>query len=678
LGLFASSPFVFGASTARDSILRYWGSLARSDGGWAWPDEPHSCLSVTYSAVASYRALGVDVPRKANVARFVRTAYPMPPQRKKDRPLHRFDYEQLQTLVWLGESIEEYRPEAATWSKPSYFTKTYEMHENPILQQETGALLCRKLLGIAGTPEWRDYVLARRRKNGSFNHTPATDGTDGHVTNTLWGLLACEALGIDVDRDATATWIRKCGLTWAPAPWIAPVDHVDYVWSGLLALKAVGAKPSDARKATDYLVSLWNDDGGFGDRPGRASNPQATQQAIEALACLASMGMLDSARPHARAKGESLPAALKICTMQIEAPGVGSPREAAEMGAALKVDLWGAKNTAPGWIARAQQVAHGVTFFPSNEEYGTYVEVPGLGTYSHLSDVTAPPGVEFGAALSDKEKQPNRWQAFLDQRIGPLRKAGGSNVWQFNENEELTRVLLNQAVEQGTFSSLSAFHFGSVNFLRSQPFLNRYRDVLPLIGLQDAHTQTWWWMEYLVAFRTFFLSEQPTWAGWQKALEKKWVVSVRHDAKTNFETEVAGGSAAVRAFLMDRQAQWKWWGAKADELIRPVASLVAITPDEKFEDARPEEGVNLRVRCWMDTQPFGVPKIPVWEFVSLEVDGAAVKASEERVEPKGGDRGDVRYVAHIAGDRKGRHRAVATVRQVKSGETKKVTREFSI
>lgn len=606
----------------------------------------------------------------------MRANYPMPPQRKKDRPLHRFDYEQMQTLVWLGEPIHEYRAEATSWSKPSYFTKTYELHENPLLQQETGAILCRKLFKIPGTDEWRAYITARRRKNGSFNHTPAADGTDGHVTNTLWGLLACDALDIDVDRTSTADWIRSCGLTYAPAAKIAPVDHVDYVWAGLMALKQVGAKPANARQLTDYLLSLWNADGGFGDRPGRASNPQATQQALEALSCLGSMQLLDTSRPHARPRAESLPSNLKICTMQIEAPGAGSPREAADMGAALKIDLWGAKNTQAGWIERAQSLARGVTFFPSNEEYGTYVDVPGLGTYSHLSDVTAPPHVDFGSALTDKEKQPNPWQAFLDQRIAPLRRAGGSNVWQFNENEELTRVLLNQAVEEGTFSSISAFHFGSENFLRSQPFLNRYRDVLPFIGLQDAHTQTWWWMEFLVAFRTFFLAEQPTWSGWQNALRKNWIVSIRHDAKTDFKTEVAGASSTVRAFVMDRQSQWKWWGEKPDQLIRPVASLVTVTADEQFEEARPRQGVNLRLRCWMDTQPFGVPKIPVYEFVSLEVDGTAVKASEIRIEPKGPDRGDVYYVANV--DQPGKHRAVATVRHVKTGETRKVTREFSI
>jgi hypothetical protein len=368
--------------------------------------------------------------------------------------------------------------------------------------------------------------------------------------------------------------------------------------------------------------------------------------------------------------------------MQIEAPGTGSPREAAEMAAALKIHLWGAKNSPPGWISRAQQIAGEqklpVTFFVANEEYGTYVSVPGLGTYSHLADITAPGETGYGAPLSDKGKQPNAWNAFLDRRIGPLRSAGGSNVWQFNENAELSRVLLNQAVEQGTFCSISSFHFGNENFLRSQPFLNRYRDVLPFIGLQDAHTRTWWWMEFLVGFRTFFLAEQPTWAGWQEALRRNWIVSIRHDSRTEFQTEIAGGSNGVRRYVMDRQSQWKWWADQPDQLIRPWASLVAVTADEQFEEARPSEGVMLRLRCWWDTKPFGVPKIPIVELVTLEVDGNAVKPELVQVAPKGPERGDVYHQWLVRPEFKGSQRAVATVRHVKSGAVSKVSREFTV
>ena len=48
----------------------------------------------------------------------------------------------------------------------AYFTNRYEFHENPLLQQETGAILCRKLLGLPPTDPWVQYIMSRRRPNG--------------------------------------------------------------------------------------------------------------------------------------------------------------------------------------------------------------------------------------------------------------------------------------------------------------------------------------------------------------------------------------------------------------------------------------------------------------------------------------------------------------------------------
>jgi len=682
-----ASPCLAGPHEALDAVGGYWESLARPD-GYAWPDNPHGCLTVVHAAIASYRLLGREAPRKTELAEFLRGAYPLPPGRKKDRPLRRFDYEQIQSLDWLGESIESFRAEVSAWTRPDRFPKYYEFNSNPVLRQETGAILCRRLLGLGPTPEWREYIAARRRANGSFNNTPGSDG-DGHVVNTLWGLLAMRALEMPVDRAADAAaveWIRSCqapggGFRYAPRAAPGGIDRVIYTWAALLALQLLGALPADAGGARRYLLSAWNADGGFGDRPGRASNPLATHQALEALSVLGPLSSLAGVRrgaaPHPPA---SIPPHLKVFSIQIEAPGSGNPREAVAAAQALGIHLWGAKDAAPGWIERARQIARAeraaVTFFVSNEEYGTYVTVPGIGTYSHLADITAPAGSDFGASLADKD-HPVPWQTFLRSRVDPLRRASGNNVWQFNDNEELSRVLLDQAVEEGTFSAISTFHFGSGHFLASQPFLNCYRDVMPFVGLQDSHTQTWWWMEYLTGFRTLFLAAEPTWAGWLEALRRNWVVAIRHDAVTNFETHVDGAANQVRRFVLERAASWRWWGDDPRELLRPWAMLTAIGPGDEFDELRPPAGTIVRVRCWMDTQPFGTPKIPVTELVSLEIDGGAVETSHVIRPAEKGGRGDNYYEWHLPGGQAGRHTAAAVVRMIRGGAVKRLTADFT-
>src|SRR6185503_12812508 len=106
------------------------------------------------------------------------------------------------------------------------------------------------------------------------------------------------------------------------------------------------------------------------------------------------------------AQTTSLPVGLKVFTIQIEAHGKGSPAEAVDLARALRIHLWGAKNAKPEWLARAQTIADTekvpVKFFASDEEYGTWVNIPGLGTYSHTCDIIAPADSNFGASLSNK------------------------------------------------------------------------------------------------------------------------------------------------------------------------------------------------------------------------------------------------------------------------------------
>jgi hypothetical protein len=304
----------------------------------------------------------------------------------------------------------------------------------------------------------------------------------------------------------------------------------------------------------------------------------------------------------------------------------GDPR--LELARALRIHLWGAKNAQPGWVERCQEVADRrkvpVRFFVANEEYGGYVRLAGLGTPSHLSDLMAPAGSDFGKPLTDPAK-PTPWAVFRDQRIGALRRARGAMVWQFNENEELTRVLLDEAVERGTYAAISSFHFGNENFLNTEPFLMRYQDVLPFVGLQDAHTrESWWWGDQLAGFRTVFLAREPSWEGWLEALRENRVMAIRHDVVCGWKTRLGGGTKEVRRRVLDAEDQWRWWGAKPDQVLRPHASLVAVRAGERFEAGAPESGIALRLRCRHENTTMGMPKTPLVELLSLSVDGAAV------------------------------------------------------
>jgi hypothetical protein len=673
-------------------ILAYLASLARPDGGFGWDDQADSHLTPTFAAIGCYHLLEHEPPGRKALAEYVRTHHPITGEAaeagKHASELRSFIYQQIQSLLWIGADASEFRATVEAWRKPSAYPLTYERHGYPVFQQETMAFLCRELLGMPIkpgediAPALIEYLDSRRRPNGSFNNTPAADGSDGHVMNTWRGLRSLKALGRAGElREATVAWLRACqlpggGFSYMPNPKVAGIDDVAWTWAAVRSLELLDAAPANREACARWLRSLWNDDGGFGDRPGLPSRPEAAYFALDALRALNA-----TAGEKRRAKLAVQPPAsgLKVFTIQIEAQGNGSPIEAVELARALRIDLWGAKNARPEWIAAAQAVAKArsapVTFFVANEEYGTFIAIPGQGVYSHTVDLVAPAGVDFGRPLAGPRDNP--WEEFRQQRIEPLEAARGRMIWQICDNEEFARYQLDDSVERGGYAAISSVHFAQ-NFVWMLPFLMRYRRQIPIVALQDAHGgEAWWWADDLTGYRTLFLAEEPTWEGWLRALERQWVAAARHDAVTRYRTRLIGGGPGVQEVVRAREAQWKWWGDRPDDLRRPLVSLAALRPDDEFEQGRPERGIALRVRCWWEGRQWR--ERPVVELVSLEVDGEAVKPELiERRELVGKVRRliDVYHRHVIPAPAPGRHTATVTVRRLDTRREAKESIEF--
>jgi prenyltransferase beta subunit len=685
----ARSQDVLGKSGHRQawhsSVEAYLLKLARADGGFGWDDQDRSHLTPTFAVIGCLTLLGKRIPNNDLLVEFVRTHHPE--RLKKLEQEHRiFHYQQAQSLAWLNAEPSELRKTVASWQRPVEYLRQYEQHGYPVFSQEVSAMVSRKLLGLplADLPAaYVSYLDSRRRASGSFNNTPASDGSDGNVLNTWWGLRALDCLARSAERkQETIEWLRDCqlasgGFTHQPRPEIAGVDDVAYTWAAVRSLALLGAAPADPAACLNYLHSLWNVDGGFADRPGWASNPLATYYALDSLAAL---GKLDEPVPQARQRPQprlEFPAGLKVFSMQLEAHGQGSPAEAVALAHALKIHLWGAKNASPQWLARVQALADdqrvGTRFFVANEEYGTWVSVPGMGTYSHTSDIVAPADAPIGPSLAKQGVVP--WTEYRQKRLDPLVAGGGRLVWQFGENEPLVRLLLDDSLERGGFAAISTFHFGNPDFTNSEPFLKRYRMQLPFVALQDAHgTEPWWFADMTEGFRTLFLATEPTWEGWLHALSNNWVVAVRHDAVSGNQTWMHGGRREVLDFVLQHASDWQWWDNPA--IRRPLVSLVALSPRDEFETGRPESGITLRVRCaWQNTAQ-GLARQPIAELVKLVVDG-------ERVEPKlvtrrrpNGLYADYFHIFALQ-PVPGRHTAEATARHLATGAELQKSIEFT-
>ena len=300
-----------GAPNWQTLVVRYLESLAREDGGYGWSDQERSHLTPTYAVIGAYQVLGLPVPKAERVVEFVRTHHPK--ELKKLEQRHAiFEFQQIQALTWLGANTSSFREIVEEWTKPWAFLKRYEQDGNPVFQYETSVFLSRQLLGMPMDPlrtELANYVDVRRRANGSFNNTPATDGSDGHVMNTYWGLLANASLGqLDESFSNSITWLQSCqkpdgGFTWQPDASFAAQASVHYTWAAVKGLELLEAEPAQRADCANYLAKLWNEDGGFGDRPGWQSNPIATWRALDALKTLGRFTGLEHTRRPQRCFG---------------------------------------------------------------------------------------------------------------------------------------------------------------------------------------------------------------------------------------------------------------------------------------------------------------------------------------------------------------------------------------
>ena len=658
------------------AATKYLEALSRPDGGYAWEDQEQSHLTSTFAVIGCFRVLRQTPPNKAAVAEFVRTHHPSR-LKKLEQERRVFELQQVQSLVWLGEDASELAEKISSWREPLAYLKQYEQHGYPIFQSEMGAILCRSLLKLSLddlSPAFTAYLNARRRNNGSFNNAPVTDGGDGHVMNTWWGLQALRVFGrADEKKEETAAWLRSCqlpngGFTYQPKAEFGGGNDVAYTWAAVRALKQCGAAPANRDGCLGYLHSLANTDGGFGAKPGWLSNPVATYYALEALEALGALDLVPARKSQSVNRHPALHGNLRVFSVQIEAHGHGSPAEAVDLAHALRIHLWGAKNAKPEWLARCQALADQqkvpVRFFVSDEEYSTWVNVPGLGTYSHTSDIIAPSGSNFGPSLSNQGVV--SWPEFHERRWAPLQKAGGRLIWQFGENEELVRLYLDDSVQRGGYAAISTFHFGNPDFTNTEPFLNHYRGRIPFIALQDSHgSEPWWFADMTTGFRTVFLATEPTWDAWLQALERNWVVAVRHDAVSGFKTWMHGGSSEVLDFVRQHERNWRWWDNA--EIQRPLVSIVAVKPQDEFETARPGVGVMLRVRCAWENTTQGLPKNPLTELVKLTVDRNEVTpVLVAKKAARGAAYQDHYHQFHLVNPASGKHTATAHIRVIES------------
>jgi prenyltransferase beta subunit len=675
------------SGSRKTEVLKYiYTKLQKSDRGFGWEDQPDGHLTPTFAAVGILHYLNQLPEEKSTIIKFVLSRHPQTGINKEAGPsgseLRNLVYQQIQALLWLGDDARAFVPIVEKWKSQTGNIYNYEKAGNPVFMQEMMTPVCRSLLRMHQSEGFSSYLKDRRRKNGSFNNLPARDGGDGNIINTYWGVFAMNILSTkDSLRRETLKWIQDCqrgngGFTHQPDPSIGANDDVAYTWAAVKTLRLLNGQPRNRQACIEYLLSLQNFDGGFGNQPGFPSTPMATFYAIESLRILGALRELEKSKKiiAVSTQSELDLSEYKIYTVQFQAHGTGSPSEAVMLANNLGIHLWGAKNASKDWIETAQKIADDrkipVKFFHSNEDYGRYIQIDGMGSFSHLLDPIFP-----ASSLFSPNQDLYNWDQLKNDYLKPLLNDKGALIFQVSNNEPLTRILLDESARSGAFAGISTFHFGQ-NFLFFLPHLYEYRYRIPFVSLQDAHgPEVWWWINELIGYRTLFLAKEPTYEELMKALRNNLVVAVRHDAVTGFKTRVLGGAPGVQQHILTNKQQWQWWSDDGNELIHPKAVVTIIKPGDKHESTRPDQGVYIRVRCWWNSNR-QVLREPLVKLERLLVNGIEVEPEYVQITNNRGQIMDSFFIYHIPQPLNTEYEIKAVIRELENGNMKTITEKF--
>lgn len=681
----------------KTAVLNYINNhLSKGEVGYGWEDQPDGHLTPTYAAIGVMKRLDELPLEKQSLIKFVRTHHPQRnPNNREAGPsvseIRDLVYQQVQSLLWLGDDVSDFSQEVADWKSQQDNRANFERHGYPPFFQEMMTPVVRNMLNLPQDDRILEYIIDRRRANGSYNNAPARDGGDGNILNTYWGVRSYSLLQeYDELHNETIKWIQSCqtergGFTHQPNPKIAVNDELAYTWAAVKALNLLGSQPDDMDAVIRYLLSLQNLDGGFGNRPGLPSTPMSTFYAIDTLFSLGMLSLLESVEIIYK-KADQIDvvdySGYNIYTVQFQAPGRGSPYEAVMLADSLKIHLWGAKNVEPGWIEAVQNTADEyqvpVELFHSNEDYGKHVDVEGMGSFNHVFDPIFPLERDYvSPRWKLRENYYFSWELFISDYVQPLFNDNGALLWQVNYNEPMARLLLDHSINENKgYIAISTVHFEQ-NFLFWAPYLYQYRYQMPFIALQDFHgEESWWWGNDLVSYRNLFLAKEPTYESMVEAVKAHRIVTVRHDALTRYRTRILGGAAGVQDYILSRKDEWKWWDDETQELNHPWAAITILKPGDVFEEAKPEMGVNIRIRCWWKGIKETLTK-PAVDLVRLKINGKDVESEYFEKKNRHDRLSEAYYLYKWPDVTKGEHTIEATLKRIDDNTIKNIKVTFS-
>ena len=588
-----------GVEVDSESAVQYLLSCRKPNGAFGPIDQEHSDLAWNYPAVHALTLLEVDIPRAGDCLKNGQWAA----FRQEDAHrtnLHWDLYQKTHLNLLLapklkGQRIEvfpgqrrdgsmiklggnwqlQYKDRKALYYGPYGVGVFYDI---PTLWYMVDVLT--SLDGTISNPGLaKDYICRRQAANGGFVNLYEAGrlaDDDAHLVVTHHAVMTLKRLEQAVPGNKSCiAWIRSCqdasgGFRWSPTR----EDHsnkpdVWYTWAAVRALDVLGSAPADAKGCIQWLNSLQNADGGFGDRPGWNSRIYSTYYAVEALHMLAGDARKGIARKTVSCIETVIPEGkYRIFQAHLKSPAVSneSQSEMVEQVRAMRLHLVGAKtddvNEARSYIGK-----HGydLDVLACPENYGHKMLWIGGYPADHISNWLIPPGMseqEHASFLSADEagKRQLPWSSFKREVIFPMLEMGTL----FYPELDYSMVNAYMAYDDGLdgrpgFNAfIAALGWPAWDWVRHFPYRERWVGKLPALADGDAHGDVAEWRGRLGKQRILYFAQEHDLPHFLDALKDGRSVCVIRDESTSSKVVYYGSPATVE-YAKKRRAKWQWW-----------------------------------------------------------------------------------------------------------------------
>ena len=432
-----------------------------------------------------------------------------------------------------------------------------------------------------------NYLKKRQAKNGAFvddvTDSPTPTNIETNVIITSYAILTLNSLGMEIPyAEKCIEWIQSCqtdegGFRYSPDSKESS-NHSDvwYTWSAIKALKVLNAKPKNPEKCIQWLNSLQNYDGGFGDIPGWKSRIYSTYYAVSTLEDLTGNATSAITPKQRKQHIKTIPEGkYSIFQSYHKSPsgGTGMIDSIVDM----KLNLIGVKskiknidlNKGISLLAEknrkyVKQKGYPLEALELPENYSHNLIWPNEQKADHVSNFLIPPNLStFQSQIYKNAFKAGElgltWYDFKREVIHPIQSLKSGTLFY----PELDYSIINayQIYNDGLpgdngYNAVPAAHFGNIDWVRHFPYKERWEGVLPFVADGDAHGDIVKWRKNLLQFRNVYIAKDYHFKDYIEASLSGRSVCVIY--MPSGAVKYYGSKDAI-VYLKKHAKDWQWW-----------------------------------------------------------------------------------------------------------------------